>query len=666
MATGDQLKARQLPARRCGGYSQRLFWVGHANPRSPLRLTTAYKEDRYNVAPCELRSLRASVLGDLIFRPLNRLAAAKKTFKPSSYMSDRHYLKTTAPLVFALVALLAAPQFVWAQDEASGAFGNLLGGDVNPLQRLGRFSAAGAAVPLEGAVDAQSYVVGPGDLFSISVGGSAPLMLTVPVSADGYLMLPDAGAVEVAGSTLEEARRRATQALRDQFQRVRLEVTLAQPRQFYVHVSGAVPSPGRLVATPVARVATVLYMAFADTTRSPVGNMTYRPAMRNVRLIHKDGREQSVDLLRYFSTGNTQHNPYLRDGDVISLPTYDPNYDAIFVSGAVAFPGTYDFRPDDTLYDVLVLTTGQNPPRGFSRVRLSRTNEDGSVEATIYDVANLDGSIRLQRRDQIHALAEETVRGSATISGWVQYPGTYPIVPGRTSLRELVELAGGLRPGALERGAYLERATLPLPRLERSRGNRFEVIPGDVRMVRQDTSAILMNTRLATIDFLSRAYLAQEMRLQSRVPIDLESVLDGNGPAVRLEDGDRIVVPRDENSVFVFGHVNRPGYVAVEPGRDASYYIAASGGRGDLAGSAYVIETGTGRYFDADGAAVKSGDLIFVDRRENRADTAELQRLLYEEKRADRERRSLVVQYIFQGASAVAALLTTYLLIQRE
>ena len=590
---------------------------------------------------------------------------------PDTHMSDDLSLETMAQAVFIVVLLLLfAPMpegLAQVGPDRDDLFGDLMGNNLDPLSQLGRMSTPGASVPLEGAVDPQAYIVGPGDVFDISIGGAAPVLVSFPVSADGYLMLPEAGAVEIAGLPLVEARRQATEALRAQFQRVRLEVTLSQPRQFYVHVSGAVPTPGRFVATPVARVASVLYLAFADTTQAPVANLSYRPAMRSVKLIHRDGSEESVDLLRYFSTGDTDHNPYLRDGDVISLPTYDPRYDAVFVSGAVAFPGTYDYRAGDTVYDLLVLTTGQNPPQGFNRVRVSRVNDDGSEEAEIYDVSGLESlKIPVQARDQIYALPEETVRGSAAIEGWVAYPGTYSILPGRTTLRELVSRAGGLRQGALGRGAYLERATLPTPRLESSRNNRFEIVPGHMQAVPQDTAAILKTTRLANIDFLSRAYLAQELRLQSRVPINLEDVLANDGATITLENGDNVFVPRDDNMVFVFGQVNRPGYVTARPGMSVDAYVDASGGRSDMAGHLYVIEAGTGRYLDGNRVDVRSGDMIFVDRRESRADSAELQRLLYEERRADLERRSRTWQNIVQSVGAATALVTTYLLITRD
>jgi len=85
-----------------------------------------------------------------------------------------------------------------------------------------------------------------------------------------------------------------------------------------------------------------------------------------------------------------------------------------------------------------------------------------------------------------------------------------------------------------------------------------------------------------------------------------------------------------------------------------------------MAGHLYVIEAGTGRYLDGNRVDVRSGDMIFVDRRESRADSAELQRLLYEERRADLERRSRTWQNIVQSVGAATALVTTYLLITRD
>ncbi len=567
-------------------------------------------------------------------------------------------------LAYLIAAVPATSTSAQGQDRPGPEFGDLTGFDLNPLQGMTRLSRIHEMAPMEGPVDAAQYIVGPGDLFDVSVGGAQPVMASVAVSADGYLLLPEAGAVEVAGRRLNEARQLARQALRSEFENVGIEVTLSQPRQFYVHVSGAISVPGRYVATPVARLATVLNMAFADTTRPPVSNPNLRPALRNINLIHRDGTSERVDLLKYYSTGSTTHNPYLTDGDVISVPTFNPNYDAVFISGDVAFPGTYDRRPDDTIYDLLVLATGEDPPTGFQQVRLLHTEDDGPTTSEVYDLSSMDGSIKVSARDQVHAVRDPTLRGSATVDGWVEFPGTYSIVPGKTTLSGLLELAGGTREGALERGAYLTRATLPAPEPQLSGRNPFDPSAGRLNLLHTDTLALMQTTRLARMDFLSRAYLTHELRLQNRVPIDLSSTNDED--PMYLQDGDRVFVPRDENSVFVLGQVNRPGYVTYRPGASFDYYLEASGGLSDNAGDAFVIEAGTGRYLDARGGEIQSGDRIFVDRRVKRADTAELQQLLLQDRRADLEERSRTVQNIVQSISAATALVTTYLLVRRE
>ena len=575
-----------------------------------------------------------------------------------------------------LVSCLLAPAAAQAQFGSPGgndASSSAIGPETNPLQdQLTRFQGAEGMIPLEGPVDADQYIVGPGDIFEISIGGPQPLMAPASVSADGYLILPEAGAVEVGGHALREARNRAKEALQESFRNVRVEIALAQPRQFYVHVSGAVPFPGRYLATPVGRVAGVLSVAYADTTRAPTGNMRFRPALRNVRLIHTDGTQETVDLLRYHATGSTAHNPYLRDGDVVSVPAFDPDYGAVFISGNVAFPGIYDHRPDDTLSDVLALASGQETPGPAQRVRLSRVLEDGSAEAHIYDIAALaDADIPVQARDQVHVLEEEVLRGVAEIDGWVHYPGAYPILSGETTLKDLMALAGGMRPGALARAAHLKRSPLLVP--EPKYESRFGARVGLPDPVPADSLALLQSTRLADMDFFGNAYLAHDLQLQSSVPVDLAVALGEGAAPILLQDGDKVYVPRDNNQVFVFGQVNRPGYVPHQPGMTTDEYVRAANGLGGNAGSSYVIKAGTNRFVAASDATVESGDRIFVNRENMFGDTEQLQGLLTDAQRYDLEtdrfrleKRSQTFQTILTTVGTITGFITTYLLIQQQ
>ncbi len=551
---------------------------------------------------------------------------------------------------------------------------------VNPLEQMRQrmsLTATGPGTPLEGAVDDTAYVVGPGDQFQITIGGPQPVALDVPVTADGLLVLPEAGSLPAAGRTLADVRTEATERLRQRYRNVDLSVALARPREFYVHVTGAVPVPGRYPAAPVARVASVLEIAFADTSQLPVANPRFRPSLRNVVLQRRDGRQRSLDLRRYFATGDTGHNPYLQDGDVISVPAYDPTLASVFVDGAVAFPGSYDYREGDTVLDLLYLAAGDPGIHRLERVRFTRHTPGGNTPGELLDVpallADPASAPAVGPLDHLYVLPPRREAGVATIDGYVEFPGTYPIEPGRTTLRALLtEQAGGLRPEALARGAYLERRVLPAPRLEVTDRTtaRLPGAYGSILAVRADSIAILRQMRLSDLDFLSRTYFAQELRVQNRVPVDLDAVLRGETEPIYLQHGDRLFVPRDEQTVFVFGHVNRPGYIPYRPDRRGEDYVRAAGGRGPLATNAYVIKAGTNQFLPLAGTPLESGDVIFVDR-QNLADAADMQRILFEEERIRLERDRLradarirTTQTILQTLSTAAAIVTTYLVIR--
>ncbi len=583
-------------------------------------------------------------------------------------MPTRHRLftKVVLCLFLSLCAGLTRPSS--AQNSPLSTTTLVDFGTGNPLQflrqRLAQTNTATSLLPMEGAVDPAEYVVGPGDFFTVSIEGLQATLPPIPVTADGHLLLPDAGSITAAGETLATVRTQALTALKARYERVDVDVTLAQPRQFYVHVSGAVPVPGRYLAMPVARVSTVLELAFADTTRTPVSNPDYRPSLRNIRLIRRDGGETTLDLLRYFVTGDTAHNPYLRDGDVVYVPSYAPNYASVYIDGAVPFPGAYDHRPGETAADLLRLA-------GYDaggRIRLTRRHPDGTVETRdLAPEALWQGtSVSLQPLDHLSVTPDRLPGGTATVEGFVFNPGTYPIVQGRTTLQELLTLAGGLRPGASARLAYLERRSLPRPMPRRQTQNRFEPGPGRPVLLRPDTLAVMQRLRMTDLDFMSRVYFAQEMRLQSRVSVDLEAALTDGAAPIYLRDGDRLVVPRDEQTVYVFGQVIRPGYVAYVPDRPAQYYIDAAQGAGPLAKGAYVVDAATGAYRPAAGAPVHSGDMIFLDRIEDVADSPELQRLVIEESRARADARIRTMQTLLQTIGTIAGVVSVIVLATRN
>jgi polysaccharide biosynthesis/export protein len=595
-----------------------------------------------------------------------------------------------------------SPREAVAQTLSSGSSTSTT---TNPLdlirRRLGESTVVSSLLPMEGVIDENEYSVGPGDFFTIVIGSIQGSSAAIPVSADGRLLLPEAGSVEVGGLTLAEARQKALSALRQAFGQVPVDVSLSRPRQFYVHVSGAVPVPGRYLSLPLGRVSSALALAFSDTSRAAVTNPRFRPSMRNVSVVHQDGTEEHLDLLQYFSAGQISQNPYLQDGDVVFVPGYDPAYQSVQVDGSVPFPGEYDIRPNDVLRSVLRAAGLTEAIPHVERVRVVRTGEDGRATMLFIPMSEAFGTrgseFSIQARDHISITPENPPGGTATVEGWVRYPGTYAIEEGRLTLRDLVERAGGLREGAIASAAYLERRALPQAKPTILPEGRLLPEPDFSALIKADTMAILQQLRLTDLDFLSRSYFAQELRTQNRVSVDLAAVLAGNGdtgnsdtgrsdtdrsdtgngdtgrsdtvqrdaPPVLLRDGDRLVVPRDEQTVFIAGQVIRPGFVLHSEGQQPEHYIEAAGGRSGFASDVYLLRRGTGEFVLATNAIVMSGDVIFVDRKEDLAENAEMQRLVIAEQSARADARIRVAQTIVQSIGTLATLVALVVSLSR-
>lgn len=572
-----------------------------------------------------------------------------------------------------LAFVLGLPQSSHAQISGEAASELLEAAQTNPLlllrQRLSQSALAASGIPLEGAVDADEYIVGPGDAFTVVINGQDISGAPIAVGADGRIAMPDAGLVAVGGMTLQSARDTISEALARYYEDAETDVSLVQSRQFYVHVSGAVPIPGRYLALPVSRVSNVIELAFADTTSLPVANPAFQPSFRNIEVRHPDGSASTVDLMRYMTTGETASNPYLQDGDVVFVPTFNPEYASVSVGGYVPYPGSYEYRSGDRLGDLLAMAGGVEVAGGVESVTVTRASADGlftrtfaaddlkSDEAVMFALENLD-VISVQER------SEE--RGLVRIEGRVQNPGAYPIVDGITTLQQVLAAAGGLRDDALVRGAYLERRSLPDASQDLVPDRMVNPELAVRQALRSDTIAVFQRLRLTDLDLISRSYFIQELAFQNRVSLDIEAVLNGEGPGVPLRAGDRLFVPRDDASVYIFGQVLQPGYLPVVQGQSVATYLALAGGRSDVAGRVLVIDPATGAYHEDLNRSLRSGDIVFVDKDATVSDDPELERLLIERERAQADARIRTMQAIFQGVTSVASLITLIITIRRR
>ena len=448
----------------------------------------------------------------------------------------------------------------------------------------------------------------------------------------------------------------AVRALEERYTNIPVSMALVQPRRFYVHISGAIPQPGRYIMFPIARVSDVIAQAYTyeviaqqkgtqdpeitalTAPYRPPLNKTYQPALRNIQVVHIDGTSTIVDLIRYQITGDTAYNPYLLDGDRVTVPAYNAERDGVRVSGNVAWPGTYDLRSDDTIKSLLEIAGGGAPLTSFSGVRLVRRQHQGAPPQIIeIDLQGmLNGSvdpIPLQTSD--HLTVFDPDRGTALIDGRVQYPGTYKIESGVTTLRDLVAMAGGLRDDASVSRAVLERTgDLELSKTPDLRDGPNNRDFGRERSYRQ-------------FDFFLRGFMQPYTGQRgSRVAVDIAGVLAGTAEDFVLFDGDRLTFPRNESAVFVTGQVPQSSYITFKPGETARYYVDLAGGLGPGAEDIYVFKGSSEQARQGGDQPVRPGDTIFVNR---------IDQLVLDTQRATYQGTALIIT----GVTAITGIVTT-------
>ncbi len=267
------------------------------------------------------------------------------------------------------------------------------------------------------------YVVGPGDGLSIEIWGSVSGRLERAVDRQGLVMLPDTGAVQVAGKSLAEVQEMVQARLRTQYRAAQVDVSLARLRTVRVYVVGDVVRPGAYDVSSLSTPLNALYLAGGPTARGSLRTLRH---LRGSRLI------ETTDVYDLLLHGVRDRCQRLEAGDTIQIP---PLGEEVTVEGMVRRPAIYELRGDMNLAEVLelaggVLTTGTlrhieverviaHQSRTMLRLDLPEDNSAEQVNQALAEFNVQDGD--KVRISPILASSEKTVY----LDGHVFHPGKY-------------------------------------------------------------------------------------------------------------------------------------------------------------------------------------------------------------------------------------------------
>jgi protein involved in polysaccharide export with SLBB domain len=486
----------------------------------------------------------------------------------------------------------------------------------------GMLNSAQMASALEGPVDPAEYIVGPSDILAITIGGVAPFSHAGPVTPEGLLVIPTVGEVVVAGEVLAEVKKNVSAAVRKKYTTGDIGVHLVSLRTFRVSVVGAVAAPGAYIVSPVDRVDYVVKLATLEadlqtqateketSTASKFAGKSPPPlSLRNIKLYRTNKDTLDIDLVRFYSTGETRCNPFLRDGDIIFVPAENLLGNSVSILGAVRAPGVFEFHDGDSLSTLLRLALGPTALADLERIEIVRFLSSGrqAQTLTVNWRAGQNGHVRdmaLQRNDRIFIRDDPEIRKERRVNvyGAVAKPGEYAILHERTKLSEIIARAGGFNPDAAIAEAQLIR--------------RYE--HPDARFQNPDYVR-LRERRLIDLKPVDSEYFDYESSLKRGfVAVDFARLFNQHDSTADVEvlQNDEIFVPITRQSINVFGQVTNPGYVVYLGGMDYHYYIEKAGGYSRKAdrNKVRILKRNTDAWLKPAETDLEPGDQIFVSR----------------------------------------------------
>jgi protein involved in polysaccharide export with SLBB domain len=497
-----------------------------------------------------------------------------------------------------------------------------------------------SAHPLEEAVDPEMYVVGPGDVFSVTIWTAEEREYQANISPEGNLLVPSVGSIDVYDLTLNQAKEKISDAVAEKYASGDFTITLVALREFKVAVSGAVNNPGTVIVTATDRVSDAIAKAGGfvqeiavsqlreQTTVETVSRqetisksskvktaaaLTSKEASRrNIKLRRRTGWVINVDLLSFMASGKKEANPYLLDGDVIFVPTREYEVGIVGIYGEVKVPGEYEFVPGDRVSDVVDIAHGLTIRADSAAAHIVRFDEDARttypVDLHLYKALQCDPEFDLPLRPDdriyIRAIPDYHVKAQVLLEGEVVYPGEYSIKEGVTRLSDVVSQAGGFTKDASLSAAYVVRRAVE------------DIIDPEFERLK------LIN--VADMTDQEREYFKIKSREKvGAMAVDFERVfLEGDEKEdVLLLDRDHVYVPAKGRTVSISGQVVRPGLIPHVPGADFQYYINEAGGYcwNARKSRVRVIKARTGEWLKpGKDVEIEVGDTLFVPEKPER------------------------------------------------
>lgn len=381
--------------------------------------------------------------------------------------------------------------------------------------------------PNENTATPQNYKLGPGDEIIIEIWGYNEANIRATISPEGKINVAQVGPIYLNGLTIKEAQSKIKKALLSKYSSIGgdqpnsdVSITLGQIRTIQVNVMGEVSVPGTYRLSSFATVFTAIYRA---------GGVSNNGSLRAIKVIRNSKTFASVDVYGYLFDGKSDSDVRLQEGDVIIVPPYE---NLVTVTGNVKRPMAYELKDGETLQTLIGYAGGFSSGAYTDNINIVRNT--GSERTIITSNSGDAASIAMADGDVVTIGSTlDRYDNRVEIKGCVFFPGMFQLNSKISTVKQLIESAGGLKEDA----------------------------------------------------FLGRAVLIREkedLTLETRT-VDLGNIMSGKAADIKLRKNDVLVISSkfeviERGSVTINGYVSRPGTFAFAENTTIEDLILQAGG----------------------------------------------------------------------------------------
>ena len=456
-----------------------------------------------------------------------------------------------------------------------------------------------------------SYVLDVGDILELQVVGGNSFKEDLNISRDGSIALEDIGKIYLAGLSLEKASNIISTKINEAFVGSSSNLTLKSVRDMQILITGNVMFPGMYTLSGNSHLLHAINVA---------GGVNENGSLRSVEVRRKNKPIHRVDLYELLVLGKDNFTNSLRSGDVIYI---NPVKNLVRLGQGFNKTGLFELKDNETFGDLLKISSGITRNVISETFTLNRY-EKGTFKNYSY---SKDEIVKINIKNLDSLYLENYQNKIVELTGEILRPGKYQI-SNDDGIHSLIERAGGYKESAYPFAGKLFREKAKEFEKELVKKNYYDLIK-------------FISTSLMTGGGVVSAELVQfildemtQYQPLGRVTaeFDIDKLLIDPSLDIKLENNDKIHIPKFDKSIYIYGEVQKVGSFQFQENITVSEYIALSGGLTNFSdkGSIIVISP-NGESFEAklsflnrSDNIIYPGSTIFVPRKVSFRDSVAL------------------------------------------